>query len=63
MDLSEKGLDWKSLSLLNWVDWTNLTLLNLDKNNLVCSGLVILTKGCWPVLRELHVCNNRIVKL
>jgi hypothetical protein len=51
MDLPGKELNSKALTLLNSKDWRNLTKLNLDNNNLVCSGLIVLTKSVWPVLR------------
>lgn len=63
MNLSEKAIDSKAMSLLVSRDWQYLTILNLDNNHLMSAGLIVLTKESWPVLRELHVCNNEIAKL
>jgi hypothetical protein len=63
LNLSGKELDTKAFSLLTNYDWRNLVILNVDNNHLMLAGLLVLTKITWPVLRELHACNNEIVKL
>lgn len=63
MNLSSQGLDWKTITHFTPKDWQNLTILNLDNNRLMSSGLIVLTKSSWPALRELHMCNNEIGKL
>jgi hypothetical protein len=62
LDISNNSLDSKTFDMFTRLPWNNLVSLNLDNNNLMCTGMIVLTKITLPTLRELHICNNNIVK-